>query len=65
MCLGLQGMVEAFGGKLEVLDYPMHGKGSQVNHRGTGVFRGLPSPFRVGRYHSLYVNRSPFLRAWK
>jgi anthranilate synthase len=36
----------------------MHGKGSQVNHRGTGVFRGLPSPFRVGRYHSLYVNRS-------
>jgi anthranilate synthase len=58
VCLGLQGMVEAFGGKLEVLDYPMHGKGSQVNHRGTGVFRGLPSPFRVGRYHSLYVNRS-------
>jgi anthranilate synthase len=58
VCLGLQGMVEAFGGKLEVLEYPMHGKGSQVNHHGTGVFRGLPSPFRVGRYHSLYVNRS-------
>jgi anthranilate synthase len=64
VCLGLQGMVEAFGGKLEVLDYPMHGKGSQVNHQGAGVFRGLPSPFRVGRYHSLYANRDsipPFL----
>jgi anthranilate synthase len=64
VCLGLQGMVEAFGGKLEVLDYPMHGKGSQVNHEGAGVFRGLPSPFRVGRYHSLYANRDsipPFL----
>jgi anthranilate synthase len=64
VCLGLQGMVEAFGGKLEVLDYPMHGKGSQVNHEGVGVFRGLPSPFRVGRYHSLYANRNsipPFL----
>ncbi len=58
VCLGLQGMVEAFGGKLEVLDYPMHGKGSQVNHQGAGVFHGLPSPFRVGRYHSLYANRS-------
>jgi anthranilate synthase len=58
VCLGLQGMVEAFGGKLEVLGYPMHGKGSQVNHQDTGVFRGLPSPFRVGRYHSLYANRS-------
>jgi anthranilate synthase len=64
VCLGLQGMVEAFGGKLEVLEYPMHGKGSLVNHQGAGVFRGLPSPFRVGRYHSLYANRSsipPFL----
>jgi anthranilate synthase len=58
VCLGLQGMVEAFGGKLEVLEYPMHGKGSQVNHQGAGVFHGLPSPFRVGRYHSLYANRS-------
>ena len=57
VCLGLQGMVEAFGGTLEVLDYPMHGKGSPVTHHGVGVFHGLPSPFRVGRYHSLYANR--------
>ena len=57
VCLGLQGMVEAFGGTLGVLDYPMHGKGSLVTHHGPGVFEGLPSPFRVGRYHSLYANR--------
>jgi anthranilate synthase len=60
VCLGLQGMVEAFGGKLEVLDYPMHGKGSEVTHHGLGVFHGLPSPFRVGRYHSLYADRASF-----
>ena len=57
VCLGLQGIVEAFGGKLDVLEYPMHGKGSTVTHSGRGVMEGLPSPFRVGRYHSLYANR--------
>ena len=57
VCLGLQGMVEAFGGELAVLGYPMHGKPSLVRHRGVGVFEGLPEEFRVGRYHSLYVVR--------
>ena len=57
VCLGLQGMVEAFGGELGVLDYPMHGKPSLVRHSGVGVFEGLPSSFRVGRYHSLYAVR--------
>ena len=60
VCLGLQGIVEAFGGKLQVLGYPMHGKHSLVNHSGAGVFHGLPSPFRVGRYHSLYADRETF-----
>lgn len=60
VCLGLQGIVEAFGGDLDVLSYPMHGKGSLVTHRDVGVFRGLPSPFRVGRYHSLYARRETF-----
>lgn len=60
VCLGLQGIVEAFGGTLDVLPYPMHGKGSLVTHQGKGVFSGLPSPFRVGRYHSLYANRGAF-----
>jgi anthranilate synthase len=55
VCLGLQGMVEAFGGELGVLDYPVHGKPSMIRHRGVGVFEGLPETFRVGRYHSLYA----------
>jgi anthranilate synthase len=55
VCLGLQGMVEAFGGELGVLDYPMHGKPSIIKNRGLGVFEGLPDEFRVGRYHSLYA----------
>lgn len=55
VCLGLQGMVEAFGGELGVLSYPMHGKPSKVRHQNRGVFEGLPAEFTVGRYHSLYV----------
>ncbi|MEP7354344.1 MAG: anthranilate synthase component I [Acidobacteriota bacterium] len=57
VCLGLQGMVEAFGGELGILDYPMHGKPCMVKHRGVGVFEGLPEAFQVGRYHSLYAVR--------
>jgi anthranilate synthase len=57
VCLGLQGIVEAFGGELGVLDYPMHGKPSMVKHSGAGVFAGLPPEFAVGRYHSLYAKR--------
>jgi anthranilate synthase len=55
VCLGLQGIVEAFGGELGVLPYPMHGKPSKVHHRGAGVFEGLPEEIEVGRYHSLYA----------
>ena len=55
VCLGLQGMVEAFGGELGVLDYPMHGKPSRIHHDNAGVFEGLPEEFTVGRYHSLYA----------
>ncbi len=55
VCLGLQGIVEAFGGELGVLSYPMHGKPSLVRSTGKGVFEGLPTEFRVGRYHSLYA----------
>jgi anthranilate synthase len=60
VCLGLQGIVEAFGGELGVLDYPMHGKPSTVRHTGTGVFEGLPDRFQVGRYHSLFARRETF-----
>ncbi len=57
VCLGLQGIVEAFGGELGILAYPMHGKPSVVVHRGVGVFEGLPEKFTAGRYHSLYAKR--------
>jgi anthranilate synthase len=60
VCLGLQGIVEAFGGELGVLDYPMHGKPSTVRHRGVGIFEGLPETFQVGRYHSLFARRETF-----
>jgi anthranilate synthase len=55
VCLGLQGIVEAFGGELGVLPYPVHGKPSLISHNGAGVFEGLPDEIEVGRYHSLYA----------
>ena len=55
VCLGLQGVVEAFGGELGILPYPMHGKPSKVRHRGTGAFANLPAEIDIGRYHSLYA----------
>jgi anthranilate synthase len=60
VCLGLQGIVEAFGGELGVLDYPMHGKPSLVIHQNKGVFEGLPERFKVGRYHSLFARKESF-----
>ena len=60
VCLGLQGIVEAFGGELGVLDYPMHGKPSIVINHQKGVFQGLPDRFKVGRYHSLFARRETF-----
>ncbi len=60
VCLGLQGMVEHFGGKLGVLDYPVHGKPSRIRVLGGVLFEGLPATFRAGRYHSLYALREAF-----
>ncbi len=58
VCLGLQGIVEYFGGALGVLDTPMHGKPSVVRALPSRLLRGLPERFTVGRYHSLYAERS-------
>ena len=55
VCLGLQGLVEHFGGRLHVLPEPVHGKPSVIQARGGRLFRGLPARFQAGRYHSLYV----------
>ena len=57
VCLGLQGMVEYFGGELGLLGYPMHGKASRIKVLGGRIFEGLPKQFVAGRYHSLYAIR--------
>jgi anthranilate synthase len=57
VCLGLQGMVEHFGGKLRQLDQPMHGKPSRIRVLGGSVFKDFPAEFTAGRYHSLYAVR--------
>lgn len=55
VCLGLQGIIEAFGGKLGLLDYPMHGKPSVIINSQEGIFKGFPKTFKAGRYHSIYA----------
>lgn len=57
VCLGLQGIVEAFGGELGVLNYPQHGKSSRifVTDSDSVLFKNLPESFPVGRYHSLFA----------
>ncbi len=57
VCLGLQGIFEAYGGRLAVLDEPRHGKTWSVSHNNSGIFRDLPNPCEVGAYHSLIAVR--------
>lgn len=58
VCLGLQVMGQAFGGRVVRAPVPMHGKLSEIRHKGGGVFRGLNGPIRATRYHSLVVERA-------
>ena len=57
VCLGHQAIGEAFGGKVVRAKQVMHGKVSRITHTDTGVFRGLPNPLTVTRYHSLAIER--------
>ena len=56
ICLGMQGIAYAFGGEVVRSPLPMHGKTSDIQHNGEQIFKGLPQPLEVMRYHSLMVN---------
>jgi anthranilate synthase component 2 len=58
VCLGHQSIGAAFGGKVVRAKQVMHGKTSPVHHNNVGVFRGLPNPLTVTRYHSLAIERA-------
>jgi len=59
VCLGMQCLNEVFGGLTVRSPLPLHGKTSAIFHRGYGVFKDLPTPFRAARYHSLVVQPEP------
>ena len=55
VCLGHQALAQAFGGQV-VLNPPVHGKATTIEHDGRTIFTGLACPLTVGRYHSLVVS---------
>jgi anthranilate synthase component II len=57
VCLGHQGIGQAFGGRIVHAGQVMHGKVSKIRHRGEGVFRNLPDNFEATRYHSLVIDK--------
>ena len=57
ICLGHQSIGAAFGGKIIRAQQVMHGKTSPIEHTGVGVFKDLPSPYTIIRYHSLAIAR--------
>lgn len=58
VCLGLQSIGQVFGGSVVRAPVPMHGKVSEVEHKGQTIFRGINGPLKVTRYHSLIVDRA-------
>ncbi|NJK68921.1 MAG: aminodeoxychorismate/anthranilate synthase component II [Microcoleus sp. CSU_2_2] len=57
VCLGHQSIGQVFGGKIVSAPILMHGKTSQVQHAGVGVFQGVESPLTATRYHSLVIEK--------
>ncbi len=57
VCLGHQTIGQAFGGKV-VKTHPMHGKISEITHNSKNIFKSIPSPLKVTRYHSLIIEKS-------
>jgi len=62
VCLGHQAIADAFGGRVVRAPEPVHGKLSEIRHRGAGIFRGINAPFAATRYHSLVVERESLPR---
>ena len=58
VCLGHQAIGQAFGGSVVRAPVPVHGKLSEIRHKGESVFRGINGPFKATRYHSLVVGRA-------
>jgi len=58
VCLGLQVICVAFGGQVRRAPQPVHGHAHSIRHNGRGIFRGLPDPLTVGRYHSLVADEA-------
>lgn len=59
VCLGMQALAIAHGGEVARALAPVHGQRAAITHEDSGLFRGLPSPLWVMRYHSLVVTRAP------
>lgn len=60
VCLGLQCIIEAMGGKVDKCTETVHGKPSKITHDGKTIFTGIENPFQAGRYHSLTAIDVPY-----